>query len=143
VRRAAASALWALWFRSEGLGPTKELRRLLRQRDPAKALAGFERLLERAPSFAEAYNQRAILFFRLRQYDRSIADCEKALQLNPFHFGAQAGIGQCWLQLRRPRFALRAFRLALKIHPYLEDVAETVRSLEQSIEGDGRHDDKK
>jgi tetratricopeptide (TPR) repeat protein len=143
VRRSAVNALWSLWFRGEGPGLTKELQRLLRQKDPAKALAGFDNLLQRAPQYAEAYNQRAILFFRLRQYDRSIADCEKALELNPFHFGAQAGIGQSLLQLRRPRAALRAFRNALKIHPHLEDVAETVRSLEQSIEGDGRHDDKK
>ncbi len=143
VRRSAVSALWALWFRSEGPGTTKELQRLLRQKDPAKALTGYERLLTRSPRFAEAYNQRALLLFRLRQYEKSIADCEKALELNPFHFAAQAGIGQCLLQLRRPRAALRAFRHALKIHPYLEDVAETVRTLEQSIEGDGRHDDKK
>ncbi len=102
VRRSAVSALWSLWFRA-GEGHTKELQRLLRQKDSAKALAGFESLLQRAPQFAEAFNQRAILFFRLRQYDRSITDCEKALELNPFHYAAQAGIGQCLLQLRRAR----------------------------------------
>lgn len=143
VRRTTVSALWALWFRGEGAGPHKELQRLLRQKDATKAMSGFERLLERAPQYAEAYNQRALLFFRLRQYGKAIADCKKALKLNRFHFGAQAGIGQCLLHLRRPSAALQAFRKALKIHPYLEDVAETVRSLEQSIEGEGRHDDKK
>jgi len=142
VRRSAVAALWSLWFRV-GDGHTKELQRLLRLKDAAKALAGFDSLLQRAPQYAEAFNQRAILFFRLRQYEKSIADCEKALELNPFHYAAQAGIGQSLLQLRRPRAALRAFRNALKIHPHLEDVADTVRTLEQSIEGDGRHDDKK
>ncbi len=117
VRRSAVSALWSLWFRGDREAHTKELQRLLRLKDPAKALAGFDKLLERAPQFAEAHNQRALLHFRLRHYDKSIADCEKALELNPFHYAAQAGIGQCLLQLRRPRAALRAFRNALRPSP--------------------------
>ena len=32
-----------------------------------------------APQFAEAYNQRAILYFQMKDYARSIADCEKVL----------------------------------------------------------------
>ena len=55
----------------------------MRLRDRDKAVAGLDLLVQKAPRFAEAYNQRAILHFRLKQYDRSIADCEKTLQLNP------------------------------------------------------------
>ena len=83
VRQLAADALWGLWFRADTDENNQELQRLVRLRDREKALAGLDQLIERAPHFAEAYNQRAILFFRLKQYDRSIADCEKALRAQP------------------------------------------------------------
>jgi tetratricopeptide (TPR) repeat protein len=95
-------------------------------------------LIRTAPGFAEAYNQRAILHFRLEQYDRSVADCQAVLRLNPHHFGAQAGLGQCYLRLRRHRAALRAFRVALRINPHLDGIAETVRALENALGEEGR-----
>jgi tetratricopeptide (TPR) repeat protein len=143
VRQMAADALWGLWFRADSEENNQELQRLVRLRDRDKALAGFDRLVASAPRFAEAYNQRAILLFRLKQYDRSIADCEKALQLNCCHFGAQTGMAQCYMQLRKHRAALKAFRGALRINPNLDGVAETIRALEASLGEEGRKDDKK
>jgi len=119
------------------------LQRVLRMRDRAKALAALDRLIARAPSFAEAYNQRAILMFRLEQFERCLADCEKVLQLNPYHFGAQAGMGQCYLHLRKHRAALKAFRVALRLNPQLESVAQAIRALENVLGEEGRRDDKK
>jgi tetratricopeptide (TPR) repeat protein len=139
----AADALWSLWFRADTPAHNEELQRLVRLRDREKALAGLDALIIRAPGFAEAYNQRAILNFRLKQFERSIADCEKTLELNPHHFGAQAGIGQCYLQLRKHRAALKAFRSALRINPHMDGIAETVRALENALGEEGRRDDKK
>jgi tetratricopeptide (TPR) repeat protein len=143
VRQLAADTLWSLWFRAEGEENGQELQRLVRLRDREKALAGFDQLILRAPGFAEAYNQRAVLAFRMKQYERSIADCEKVLQLNPYHFGAQAGIAQCYLQLRKHKAALKAFRNTLRLNPHMEGVAETIRALENALGEEGRKDDKK
>jgi tetratricopeptide (TPR) repeat protein len=136
LRRLAVDALWAIWFRADSEANNRELKRLAGLKDRNKALAGFDQLLDRAPSFAEAYNQRAIVHFRLKQYDKAIADCEKTLELNPCHFGAQAGLGQCYLQLRKHKAALKAFRNALRIHPYLEGVADAIRNLENVLGDD-------
>lgn len=138
VARLAEEALWTLWFRGENSGHSDELYRILRTRDRGKALAALDDLISRASRFAEAYNQRAILHFRLEQYDRAVLDCESALRLEPHHFGAQAGLGQCFLRLRKQRAALRAFRHALKINPRLESIAETVRALENALGDEGR-----
>ncbi|MFO0877943.1 MAG: tetratricopeptide repeat protein [Gemmataceae bacterium] len=138
VSRLASEALWSLWFRGDNTTHSDELYRILRLRDRDKALEALNDLIERAPRFAEAYNQRAILYFRLERYDRSAADCEAVLKLNPHHFGAQAGLGQCHLRLRKHRSALRAFRAALRIFPYLDGVAETVRALENTLGEEGR-----
>ena len=40
-----------------------------------KALAGFDALIKKAPQFAEACNQRAILHFRMKEFQKSITDC--------------------------------------------------------------------
>jgi tetratricopeptide (TPR) repeat protein len=138
LARLAAEALWNLWFRGDDPAASDELYRLVRMRDLSKAAAGLGGLIGRAPKFAEAYNQRAIVHFRLQQYDRSAADCEAALRLNRHHFGAQAGLGQCFLKLRKQRAALKAFRVALRINPRLEGVAEVVRALENALGEEGR-----
>ncbi len=143
VRQLAAEALWGLWFRADSDENNQELQRLVRQRDRDRALAGLNQLIEKAPRFAEAYNQRAVVFFRMKQFERSIADCEKALQLNPCHFGALAGMAQCFVQQRKPRAALKAFRAALDVNPNLAGVAESIRALESALGEEGRKDDKK
>jgi tetratricopeptide (TPR) repeat protein len=138
VSRLASEALWTLWFRGDNAAHSNELYRILRMRDRDKALAALNELIRQAPRFAEAYNQRAILHFRQEQYDRSAADCEAVLRLNPHHFGAQAGLGQCYLRMRRHRAALRAFRTSLRINPGLDGIAETVRALENALGEEGR-----
>lgn len=143
ARQVAAEAMWSLWFRADAEDNNQELQRLMRLRDRDKALAGLDQLVQKAPRFAEAFNQRAVIHFRLKQYERSIADCEKVLQLNPHHFGAQAGMAQCYMQLRKHKAALKAFRTALRINPGLEGVADTIRALENALGEEGRKDDKK
>jgi tetratricopeptide (TPR) repeat protein len=138
VARLATDALWTLWFRGDNRAHSDDLHRLVRQNDMERLLQGLNDLIGRAPRFAEAYNQRAIAYFRLGQFDRSAADCETVLKLNAQHFGAQAGLGQCCLRLRRYRAALRAFRIALRINPRLESVAEAVRTLENRLGEEGR-----
>jgi tetratricopeptide (TPR) repeat protein len=143
VRELASDALWALWFRADTDANGQELRRLLQETDARKAIAGLDSLIARAPAFAEAYNQRAILYFRLEEYQRSIEDCQTVLQLNPHHFGAQAGLAQCCMKLKKARAALKAFRKAHELNPNLEGVEETIHFLENALGEEGKKDDRK
>jgi tetratricopeptide (TPR) repeat protein len=133
VRRFAVEALWALWFRGDDAARGEELRRLVRLTDRAAALAGLDVLIREAPDFAEAYNQRAILHFRNEDFERSIQDCERALERNPYHFGALSGMAECYVNLRRPRAALKAYRHAYRINPNLGGVEETIKALEEAL----------
>lgn len=142
IRELTADALWSVWFRGDSPTNTQELQRVLRIRDKNKALARLNELIVRAPRFAEAYNQRAILTYRQKLYSESVQDCIRTLDLNPFHFGAAAGMGQCYLQMRRFGSALKAFRLAIQLHPHLEGVADTIRAIEENLGGEGKRDDR-
>lgn len=140
----ATASLWNLWFHADSDENNEELQKLIRIRDREKALEGISKLLEKAPEFCEAYNQRAIVHFRMKQYEESIADCQKALDLNPWHFGAQVGMAQSYMKLKKHRSALKAFRNTMKIHPRMEGVADAIRTLEKVLgEEGGRRDDKK
>jgi tetratricopeptide (TPR) repeat protein len=122
-----------VWFRG---GDDEQIRRLqeaVSQDNLKVALHRIEELLRDSADYAEAYNQRAVLYYRMGEYQKAIADCEHVLRLNPHHFGAAAGMGQCYVRLKRPRAALRAFRSAYRINPNLDDVKEAIQSLEEVL----------
>ena len=127
------AAMWAIWSRGYSDNYNLELQKLLRQNGPRTKLVGLDSLVRRATDFAEAYNQRAILYYRLGKFRKAIADCERVMRLNPHHFGAAAGMAQCYLKLNRPRAALRSFRVALAINPNLDDVEETIKAIEDVL----------
>jgi tetratricopeptide (TPR) repeat protein len=137
TQRFASDALWELWFRGGTAEENKLLERAARGRDHSQARSDLDTLIRQAPNFAEAYNQRAIWFFKRGEFARAVDDCEATLRLNPYHFGAAAGLGQCYLKLGKPRAALRAFRTALEINPSLDHLRDTIRSLEEALNSGG------
>ena len=142
VRQLAHDALWSIWFRADTDEHNQALQRLLRVRSPLKALAGLDGLIQKAPSFAEAYNQRAIVHFRMEEYQKSIGDCETVLKLNPHHFGAASGMAQCYMKLHKPKAALRSFRSAFRINPNLDGIEDTIRTLEDVLGEEGKKEDR-
>jgi tetratricopeptide (TPR) repeat protein len=136
VAQTAGDALWEIWFRGAPDEGVLELRRIMRMNDRQQALSTLDDIIRDWPEFAEAYNQRAIVLFQCGEYTRSAADCERTLRLNPYHFGAQAGMGQCFMKLRKYTAALHAFKLALEINPVLGGLHETIQTLEQVV-GEG------
>jgi tetratricopeptide (TPR) repeat protein len=138
VRRAAVDALWSLWFRADGEARGQELRRVQQMADGDKKRAAFDALIQKAPGFAEAYNQRAILFYQMGELQKAIADCERVLKLNPYHFGAQVGMARCYLGLDKPRAALKAYRSAYRLYPRMDGIEDRIRELESALGEEGK-----
>jgi tetratricopeptide (TPR) repeat protein len=88
---------------------------------PIETLALLNRLIRDYPGYAEAWNQRATMYYVLGNFEASIADCEKVLELEPRHFGALSGRSLMYLQLGRRAQALRDMAAALAIHPFLTE----------------------
>ena len=134
VNEMAEHALWSVWFRGgDGEANARVVRgcEALGRQNVAAAEAHFSAAVARCPCFAEAWNQRAIVRYLLEEFDASLTDCRRAVDLMPCHFGAWAGVGHCLASQGDYPAALEAYRRALAINPHLDCVAETVRSLER------------
>jgi tetratricopeptide (TPR) repeat protein len=93
-------------------------------------------MVRRSPNFAEGWNKRATVYFLLGDFDASVGDIERTLQLEPHHFGALSGLGQIYLALDREEAALKAFEAALVIDPHLVGVRAAVEGIKKKREGD-------
>jgi tetratricopeptide (TPR) repeat protein len=91
----------------------------------------FTEIIDMAPGFAEAYNKRATTYYLMHEFEKSIADCEKTIDLNPYHFGALSGAGLCYLGLRDLRHALTYFERAVAVHPHLSQIQQYIKEIKQ------------
>ncbi|MFB6274944.1 MAG: tetratricopeptide repeat protein [Halothece sp.] len=121
VRQHATAQLWRIWFQQKGMWGLEQLRRaqkLIDQGNMQQAEALLTEIIEDNPTFAEARNRRAVLYYLLGEYEKSRSDCLQVVQLNQFHFGAWHGLGLSHAALGNYQDAIAAFRKALKIQPY-------------------------
>ncbi|HIK45255.1 MAG TPA: tetratricopeptide repeat protein [Leptolyngbyaceae cyanobacterium M65_K2018_010] len=120
-RDAATEALWQMWFTQKGTRGLQRLRQsqvLLEGGHLAAAEELLSRLIADLPDFAEAWNRRAVLYFVQERYEEAKTDCQRVVELIPYHFGALHGLGLCYAALEQYREAIQAFQQALEVQPY-------------------------
>ena len=133
VRKLGENALWAIWFRADSPANNAALERvatLIAQQRLEEAVKLATELIDRAPGFAEAYNQRAIAEFFLGRFKDSADDCKLVLARNHYHTGALAGLAKCLLQLEQRDEAIKTFRRASRLQPYNNDIRQVISALE-------------
>ena len=113
----------------------KRGREALEKDDHVAALDHLGALVDHAPDFAEGYNARALAYFAMKRYGEAIHDIRRALELNPDHYGALAGLGIIMEDLGYHGEALEAFRAAHRLNPHREDVGEAINRLERQTVG--------
>ncbi len=110
------------------------LYRLLNQDRLKEAIDESTRLIAFDPRLGEAWNQRAIAYCALGDFEAAIDDCRETMNCNRFHFPAAMGMAHCLLQLDDAWSALECFRLALSINPDLEGVRHHIVQIEKTME---------
>ncbi len=137
VRLLADHGIRQIWMRQGSLGEQQSVRRLYRLVTQNR----LEETIELAtdivcvnPLLGEAWNQRAIAFCGLGDYQAAIEDCRETMNCNRYHFPAAMGMAHCCLQLDDINSALDCFRLALNINPDLEGVRNHILHLERIVD---------
>ena len=103
--------------------------------DPARAVEHFTAAIDHAPDFAEAYSARAEVYYLTDDIGPAIADLTRTLDLNPRHFGAQIGLAVILNETGQDQKALDLFREIQAILPHYATVADAIRSLSSTLEG--------
>ena len=90
-------------------------------------------LLKRRPRWAEAWNKMATLYYIMERDDESVAAIHRTLELEPRHFGAMCGLGEILRALGETEAACLAFDRALRVHPQLGGVRETLTAMRETL----------
>jgi tetratricopeptide (TPR) repeat protein len=121
-----ASQVWALWFRAPNAEAAAVMEKALERRgvrDYPGAATILDKLIESAPDWAEAWNQRATIRYLLRDFEGSLADIDRVLALEPKHFGALSGQAIILMHQGKMAAGQLALRKAVEIDPFLSERA--------------------
>lgn len=103
--------------------------------DLAAAREHLTAVTDHAPQFAEGWHGLAIAYFQSELFGPAADALERALALNPDHFGALRGLGAIFEQVNKPRLAYDAYSKVLVLRPHDSDVIEAIKRLEPQING--------
>ena len=90
----------------------------MRIRNYPLAVRFFNNLIEEDPNFAEAWNKRVTVYFMMGDFDKSMQDIIKTLELEPRHFGALDGMGLIFIHQGQYQQAIDVYDKMLEIFPF-------------------------
>ena len=119
-----AQQIWMLW----STHPTDqkltslldEGSRLVQDQKLNRAIDVFTEAIELDPSWAEAWNKRATVFYMVGELQKSQDDIDKVLELEERHFGALAGQGMVNIKLKNFDKAKRSYQKVQEIYPAMK-----------------------
>ena len=112
--------IWAIWLEADDPAIDKLLSEgsdAMNAEDYQTAMNRFNAIIAKKPDFAEGWNKRATLYYLMGDYQHSLADIDKTLELEPRHIGALSGLGLVNMQMDRDEAAADAFQRVLDIDP--------------------------
>ena len=136
--RQIANAAMATW--SESSSPTINLlmqwsAKAAAEKRNAAALDFIDQAIILKPDFVGAWNQRATLHFTMGNYQKSVSDIEKVLDLEPRHFGAIAGLAGILTERGSKDAALKAWERYLEVFPADREAQEIIAKLSEELAG--------
>ena len=96
----------------------------------------FTEIINLDPSWAEAWNKRATVFYLIGEFQQSQQDIDKVLELENRHFGALAGQGLVNIKLKNYEKAIKSYQRALEIYPSMQSPTIMIKEIEALIKED-------
>ena len=132
-----AQQIWTLW----STHPTDEKltsildegSRLVQDQKLIRAIDIFTDVIEMDPTWAEAWNKRATVFYMVGEFQKSQDDIDKVLELEKRHFGALAGQGMVNIKLKNYDKAKKSYQKAQEIYPAMKSSKVMIEQIEELI----------
>ena len=129
--------IWTLW----STHPTNEKltsilnegSRLVQDQKLVRAIDIFTDVIEMDPTWAEAWNKRATVYYMIGEFQKSQDDINKVLELEKRHFGALAGQGLVNIQLKNYEKAILSYKKAQEIYPSMQSPDIMIKQIENLI----------
>ena len=107
--------------------------RLVKDQKFYKAISIFTEAIELDPTWAEAWNKRATVFYMVGEFQKSQNDIDKVLALEQRHFGALAGQGLVNIELKNYEKAIKSYEKAQEIYPAMRSPKIMIKQIEELI----------
>jgi len=128
--------IWDIWYEVDDPKVIEYFEKgiqAMRIRNYPLAVRFFNNLIEKDPNFAEAWNKRATVYFMMGDFDKSMQDIIKTLELEPRHFGALDGMGLIFIHQGQYQQAIDVYDKMLEIFPFSIKTMEKKESIKSII----------
>ena len=128
--------IWDIWYEVDDPKVIEYFEKgiqAMRIRNYPLAVRFFNNLIEEDPNFAEAWNKRATVYFMMGDFDKSMQDIIKTLELEPRHFGALDGMGLIFIHQGLFQEAIDVYDKMLEIFPFSIKTLEKKESIKSFI----------
>ena len=115
------SDIWNIWYEVDDTKVIEYFEKgiqAMNLRNYPLAIRFFNNLIEEDPNFAEGWNKRATVHFMMGNFDQSMQDIIKTLELEPRHFGALDGMGLIFIHQGQFQQAIDVYDKMLEIFPF-------------------------
>jgi len=128
--------IWNIWYEVDDPKVIEYFEKgiqAMRIRNYPLAVRFFNNLIEEDPNFAEAWNKRATVYFMMGDFDKSMQDIIKTLELEPRHFGALDGMSLIFIHQGQYQQAIDVYDKMLQIFPFSIKTMEKKESIKSLI----------
>ena len=129
--------IWTLWSTHPSddklTSILNEGSRLMQDKDLFRAILVFTEVIEMDPTWAEAWNKRATVYYMIGEFEKSQSDINKVLNLEERHFGALAGQGLVNIKLENYEKAIESYKKAKEIYPTMQSPDIMIKQIEELI----------
>jgi cytochrome c-type biogenesis protein CcmH/NrfG len=107
-------------------------------RQPEKAIDAYTRALELRPNDPNVLTDQGVMYRDIGQFQRAIANFQKANQVDPKHVQSLYNMGVVYLNdLRQPKRAIEIWNRVIQIAPQSEQAAQARASIEEAKKAGG------
>ena len=126
------SDIWKIWYHADDPKVIEYFEKgiqAMELKNYPLAIRFFNNLIDIEPNFAEAWNKRATVHFIMGNFDKSMNDIKKTLELEPRHFGALDGMSLIFIYQKDYEQAIGVYDKMLEIFPHSINIIEKKETL--------------